>query len=108
MNITISGKDFPLTPTLKEYVTIKLEKLIKFHRGIKRIGVEMDIDRNARQGRINRIEVWAYLPNKTISAGIKAEHMREAIDLVCPILERRLTRDKEKSVAKRRRAAAKS
>ncbi len=105
MNITISGKDFKLTPVIKEYVTEKLSKLEKFHPHIQRIGVELDVDRNVTKGKKNRIEVWVYLPGKTIQAGMKAEHMDEAIDLVYPIIERRLVKRKEirRSKAQRQR-----
>ncbi len=91
MNITISAKDFKLTPAIKEYVTMKMEKLARFSRRIQRIGVELDVDRKAKSGLINRIEVWAYFPEKTLQAGIKAEHMNEAIDLVYPKIERQIT-----------------
>lgn len=90
MEITISGKDFKLTPTIKTYVDEKIGKLSKFSRRIIRVGVELDVDHNVTKGLKNRIEVWIYLPGKTIQAGIKAEHMREAIDLVYPKLERQL------------------
>ena len=90
MTITISGKDFQLTPAIKEYVEEKIGKLAHFSRRIIRIGVELDVDHNVTKGMKNRIEVWIYLPGKTIQAGIKAEHMREAIDLVYPKLERQL------------------
>ncbi len=96
MNITISAKDFKLTPSLKEYVEEKIGKLEKFSKHIERLGVELDIDRNAKQGLINRIEVWIYLPGKTLQAGLKAEHMHEAIDLVYPKLERLITKYEDK------------
>ncbi len=105
MTITISGKDFKLTPAIKEYVNMKLGKLAKFNQDIMRIGVELDVDHNVTKGKKNRIEVWVYLPGKTIQAGMKAEHMDEAIDLVYPIIERRLVKQKEirRSKAIRRR-----
>ena len=96
MNITISGKDFKLTPAIKEYVNQKIGKLAKFNADILRIGVELDVDHNVTKGKKYRIEVWIYLPGRTIQAGIKAEHMDEAIDLVYPILERQIVKQKEK------------
>ena len=102
MNITISGKDFKLTPAIKEYVNEKIGKLAKFNADILRIGVELDVDHNVTKGKKNRIEVWVYLPGKTVQAGMKAEHMDEAIDLVYPIIERQIIKQKEK---RRSRAA---
>ncbi len=91
MNITISAKDFKLTPANKTYVEEKLGKLSRFSKRIKRIGVELDVDHNAKSGLVNRVEVWVYLPEKTLQAGLKAEHMNEAIDLVYPKIERQIT-----------------
>ena len=82
MTITISGKDFKLTPAIKQYVTEKFTKLGKFNPDVTRIGVELDVDHNVTKGKKFRVEVWVYLPSKTIEAGLKAEHMEEAIDLV--------------------------
>jgi putative sigma-54 modulation protein len=106
MRITISAKDFKLTPTLKAYVTEKMEKLGRFNKRVQRIGVELDVDHNVTKGKKFRIEVWAYMPGKTLEAGMKAEHMEEAIDLVFPKLERQLVKEKEigRSKAVRRRA----
>ncbi len=95
MDITISAKDFKLTPAIKEYVNMKLGKLAKFNKDIMRIGVELDVDHNVTKGKKNRIEVWVYLPGKTLEAGLKAEHMDEAIDLVYPIIERQVVKQKE-------------
>ncbi len=97
MDITISGKDFHPTEADKTYVTEKLVKLERFHPKIERIGVELDVDHNVTHGKKFRIEVWVYLPNKDIKAGLKAEHFQEAVDLVYPKLERQLVKDKEKT-----------
>ncbi|MBI3573335.1 MAG: ribosome-associated translation inhibitor RaiA [Candidatus Kerfeldbacteria bacterium] len=96
MHITISGKDFALTPAIKEYVIEKIGKLAKFSRAIERIGVELDVDHNQHRGQIYRVEVWIYLPGKTLRAGQKASNMHEAIDTVYPKLERQIVRDKER------------
>ncbi len=90
MHIDISGKDFSLTPAIKEYVTEKIGKLEKFSSAIERIRVELDVDHNARHGMINRVEVWVFMPGGPLQAGVKAEHMHEAIDLVYPKIERQI------------------
>lgn len=103
MNITISAKDFDLTPSIKEYVEEKLGKLERFSKHLQRVGVELDVDHSSHSGAIHRVEVWAYFPGKTLQAGLKAEHMREAIDLVYPKIERQIvdyerkTRDQKRS-----------
>jgi ribosomal subunit interface protein len=78
-------------------------KLRHFNDKMERIRVELDVDHNATKGMINRVEVWIYLPGQIISAGVKAEHMNEAIDLVFPKLEKQLVKIKEKKLSKIRR-----
>ena len=90
MNISISAKDFSLTPAIKEAVEAKMMKLEKFSSRIERIGVELDVEHHSRHGLKNRIEVWVYFPEKTLQAGLKAEHMQEAIDLVYDKIERQV------------------
>ncbi len=104
MHITISAKDFKLTPAIKSVITEKVNKLAKFNPHVQRFGVELDVDHNVTKGKKYRVEIWAYLPGKTLEAGIKAEHMEEAIDLVIPKIERQLVKTKEiqRSKAKRR------
>lgn len=101
--ITISGKNFPLTPSLKQYVEDKLGRLTRFAPNVQRIGVELDVDHSQQTGAIYRVEVWIYFLDRTIEAGMKAEDMHAAIDLVYPKLERQLVQRKEKQLAKRRR-----
>ncbi len=102
MNITISAKGFKLTPANKMYVEEKLGKLSRFSKRMKRIGVELDVDRGAKSGNIYRVEVWVYFPEKTLQAGLKAEHMNEAIDLVYPKIERQITSYEGKQRDKKR------
>ena len=90
MNITLEAKNFDLTPAIKAYVDEKLGKLSKFSSRIERIGVELDVDHASRHGLKHRLEVWVFLPEKTLQAGLKAEHMNEAIDLVYEKIERQV------------------
>ena len=90
VNVSISAKDFDLTPAIKELVETKMAKLEKFSSRIERIGVELDVEKASRHGLKNRIEVWVYFPEKTLQAGLKAEHMPEAIDLVYDKIERQV------------------
>lgn len=96
MHIDISGKDFQLTPAIKDYVEEKLGRLIKFNDEIIRIRVELDVDHSKHHGDINRVEVWIHTPHQEFQAGERADDMNAAIDLVYPKLERQIIRAKEK------------
>lgn len=100
--ISISGKDFRLTPALKEYVETKLGRLAKYHPKIQRIGVEFDVDRHHRSGDLFRVEVWIQIPGNDIKAGVNADDILASVDLVYPKLERQLVKAKEKPRTRRR------
>ncbi len=104
MRVIISGKNFSLTPSLKEYTEKKVLKLMKFSPSIEQARIELDVDHNQRSGNINRVEIWLLLQKKTLQIGIKANDMRAAIDQAIDKLEIQLVRLKEKRQAKIRRA----
>lgn len=102
MNITYTGKDFQVTPSLKEYAQEKLGKLARFNKQIERIDVEMDVAHGRHSGDIYRVEVWVHTPGKVVKAGEKTSDMHAAIDLVYPKLERQLVRLKDEMLRRRK------
>ncbi|MDD5342025.1 MAG: ribosome-associated translation inhibitor RaiA [Patescibacteria group bacterium] len=108
MKIILTGKNFKLTPSLKSYVTDKISHLEKYYREILKAKVELDFDRNQKSGDINRVEIWLYLPEKTLETGIKASEMHEAIDLAYEKIANQLIRYKEKKYSRRMRKLRKS
>ncbi len=102
MSITITGKNFKLSNPIKVYVTKQLQKVKKISPvPVITMKAELDVDKNQRSGLKNRVEMSVELAGKTIKAGHKAEHMREAIDLCIPKLLRQVRRFKEKRAPKR-------
>jgi len=99
MPTTISGKNFKLTDQLKQCALEKTRKLQKFSLSpIKEIKIELDHDHNQKSGLVNRVEISVFIPGKIIKAGIKAEHMIEAIDLCLPKVIRQLKKFKSKQL----------
>ena len=103
--ISVSGKDFRLTPTLTEYVETKFAKLAKYNSKIQRIRVEFNVDRHHTSGDVFRIDVLVQLPSKDVQAGLQADDALAAVDLIFPKLERQLVKAKEKTRTKRRASA---
>jgi putative sigma-54 modulation protein len=102
-NLIISGKDFKLTPQIKEYVTKKMGKVSKLaYRPISEMKIELDVDHNQRTGNIYRAEASVILAGKIIKAGEKADNLRAAIDLTIPKIIRQVEKVKEKILTKRR------
>ncbi len=95
MNIIISGKDFSLTPSLKEYVEGHMAKIERLFPFVTEAKVELDVDKNQKKGMIYRAEVSVHVHKSPMKAGEKAEHMQEAINLCIPKLVRQLERYKE-------------
>lgn len=102
MRLIISGKDFPLTPSLKEFVRNKFSRFDRHSHPILEARVELDVDHNQRSGDIFRATAHLILGKRVVKAGVKAPDMHAAVDELLPKLERQLERLKGKSEASRR------
>lgn len=99
-NLIITGKNFKLTPSLKEYVSKKMNKLDEFSSlRILEAKVELDVDHNQKSGLINRVEASARLPGAVLKAGVKATDMHAAVDLCLPKLIRQVKKYKGKKLS---------
>jgi putative sigma-54 modulation protein len=105
MRIIITGKDFKLTPSLKEYVQEKAVKLLKFNNHVLQVKYELDFDHNQKSGDINRVEIWATVPGRVLQVGLKASDMHAAIDVATDKINRQLVKAKEKVLAQNKRGA---
>ena len=101
MNLVISGKDFPLTPSLRQYVAERVAHLTHRTPGVGRVRVELDADHHHRTGVLGRAEFWVELRGRTFAAVAKGENVRPAIDLVVPKLSRQLADGKSRTLARR-------
>ncbi|MFA6197784.1 MAG: ribosome-associated translation inhibitor RaiA [Patescibacteria group bacterium] len=103
MRIIITGKDFKLTPSLKDYVQEKALKLIKYNNHIQQVKYELDYDHNQKSGDINRVEIWATIPGRVLQVGLKASDMHAAIDVATDKINRQLVKAKEKLADQKKR-----
>ncbi|MBI5466581.1 MAG: ribosome-associated translation inhibitor RaiA [Candidatus Kerfeldbacteria bacterium] len=104
MDLIVSGKNFRLTPSLKNYVEQKVGRLSRFWRRIIRARVELDVDHNQKSGDIYRVEAKVEVPGPDIRLGIKARDMHAAVDLIVPKLERLIGKAKAKIDSRGRRS----
>lgn len=101
MNLSITAKDFPLTPSIRQYVAEHVAVLN--HRApVEMVRVELDVDHRHRHGIVGRCEVWVEVPGIVIAAGAKAESVRAAVDATMPKILRQL-RDRKERFAGRTR-----
>lgn len=102
MTLQITGKDFPLTSAIKQYVAERVAHLTHRSPDVLSVKVELDVDHNQRSGVRARTEVWVHVPGVLLSAGAKAESVRAALDLTMPKLARQLRDRKDRRVSRRR------
>lgn len=101
MNIIITGKDFKLTSSIKQFVEEKMKKVERHSSKITEMRVELDVDRNQTKGEIYRAEITAHLPGSLLKAGEKAEDLHDAITLSVDKLLGQLRKYKGKHEFKR-------
>lgn len=101
MNLQITAKDFPLTPSIKQYVAERVVHFIHRTPEVLAVKVELDVDHNQRTGIRARAEVWIHVPGAVISAGAKGETVRSALDLTIPKLARQLDDRKGRRLSRR-------
>ena len=98
----ITGKDFKLTPSIKEYVLSHAAKFERYRKDIRQVKFELDVDRRHRSGENFRVEAWALGDGPMLAAGGRGETMQAAIDGVVEKLSAQLHKTKERRLTRRR------
>jgi len=102
MDLIISGKNFKLTPDVKQYTQTKMGRLKRYWSRIVRVRVELKLNKKGKN--THEADVLVEVPGKDIRLEQPASSPRQAIDLLMPKLERLLNKAKAKlSQPKRRR-----
>jgi len=96
MQLNISGHHVDVTPSLREYVINKLDRLERHHDKITSSDVTLTVDKLAQ-----RAEARVHVRGADLFADSVAEDMYAAIDSLADKLNRQLIRHKEKAKAHR-------
>jgi len=91
MNVTIQGRHMDVTPSLKEHIEKKMEKLHPFYEHIIDVNITLEVERV-----IHIAEVTIKTDTKTFFSEAKTEDMYESIDRLFEKLERQLKKYWEK------------
>ena len=107
MKIIIKATNFELTPSIKEYIEIKigsLEKFIKasFYEAWVEVG---KTTHHHHKGQVFRAEVQLKLPGKGLRVESLKEDIHLAIDEVKDELQRELKQYQEKKISKTKKGA---
>ena len=99
MNITISGKNMDITPSLREAVQEKLGKLDRYFTPETDVHVTLSVEKERQ-----KIEVTIPVKGRIIRSEQVSNDMYVSIDLVEEVIERQLRKYKNKIIDKKQSA----
>lgn len=91
MNLTISGHHLDVSPALRDYVTQKLDRIIRHFDRVIDIKVFLSVDKMVQKAEIN-----IHLPGKEINAQADDQDLYAAIDMLLDKLDRQVLKHKSK------------
>ena len=99
MNITISGRNIDITPSLRETVMDKLGKLDRYFTPDTDVNVTLSVEKERQ-----KIEVTIPVKGRIIRSEQVSNDMYVSIDLVEEVIERQLRKYKNKIIDKKQSA----
>ncbi|MCF0146676.1 MAG: ribosome-associated translation inhibitor RaiA [Eubacterium sp.] len=100
MNITISGRNIDITPSLKKTIQDKLGKLDRYFTPDTDVSVTLSVEKERQ-----KIEVTIPVKGRIIRSEQVSNDMYVSIDLVEEVIERQLRKYKNKIIDKKQAAA---
>ena len=94
MNLTISGHHLDITPSLREYVLTKLERVTRHFDQVVDVTVLLSVENLKEKERRQRAEVTLHAKGKDIFIEQAHEDMYAAIDQLMDKLDRQVCRHK--------------
>ena len=96
MNLTISGHHLEVTPSLKEYVLTKLDRVTRHFDQVVDITVLLSVEKLKEKERRQKAEVTLHARSKDIFVEYAHEDLYAAIDQVMDMLDRQVCRHKDR------------
>ena len=90
MNITITGRHVEVTPAIREYITSKLDRVIRHFDDVTSASVTLSVEKLAQKSAV-------HLPSKDIFVESSDDSMYAAIDNMVDKLDRQIVKYKEKN-----------
>jgi putative sigma-54 modulation protein len=91
MNLNISGHHVEVTPAIRDYVTNKLDRVIRHFDHVTSVSVILSVEKLQQKA-----EVTLHVKGKDIYADAVDADLYAAIDLVSDKLDRQVVKHKEK------------
>jgi putative sigma-54 modulation protein len=96
MNLTISGHHLEVTPSLREYVVSKLDRVTRHFDQVVDINVLLSIEKQKEKERRQKAEVNLHVKGKDIFVESAHEDLYAAIDELMDKLDRQVCRHKDR------------
>jgi putative sigma-54 modulation protein len=96
MNLTISGHHLEVTPSLREYVLTKLDRVTRHFDQVVDINVLLSVEKLKEKERRQRAEVTLHVKGKDIFVENAHEDLYAAIDQLMDKLDRQVVRHKDR------------
>lgn len=96
MNLTISGHHLDLTPSLREYVLTKLDRVTRHFDQVVDITVLLTVEKQKEKERRQRAEVNLHVKGKDIFVETAHQDLYAAIDELVDKLDRQVCRHKDR------------
>ena len=93
MNLTVTGHHLEITPAIRDYVVLKLERVTRHFDHVIDVGVVLSIDRLVR-----KVEANVHIRGRDLHAEAVDPDMYAAIDALADKLDRQVLKAKEKRV----------
>lgn len=101
MNLNLTGHHLLITPAIREYITVKLERVTRHFDHVIDVNVVLSVDKLRQQ-----ISANLHVSGKEIHAECVEADMYAAIDALADKLDRQVLRHKEKRNGTRHEPAA--
>jgi putative sigma-54 modulation protein len=96
MNLKISGHHLEITPSLREYVESKLERIKRHFDNVIDVTVILTVDSLTEKEKRQRADINLHLRGKDLHVESEAQDMYAAIDLLMDKLDRQVLKHKNK------------
>jgi putative sigma-54 modulation protein len=96
MNLTISGHHLEITPALRDYVTGKLDRVLRHFDQVVEVKVLLSVDNAQEKARRQKAECRIGVKGNGLYAESLHEDLYAAIDELADKLDRQVVRHKDK------------
>ncbi|WP_106182975.1 ribosome hibernation-promoting factor, HPF/YfiA family [Candidatus Pandoraea novymonadis] len=96
MNIKISGHHLDITPALRQYITNKLDQVIRHYDQVIDVNVLLSIDNHKEKGKRQNARITVHLKGKEIFIESFDENMYSAINMLIDKLHHQIIQHKTK------------